>query len=97
MRSDSFPYFNPKEDEIYLHGIAVHPSYRSIGVGSALLSYLDNYGKEIGITNIMLAAETNNTKAIELYQRSGYYIDGDSRSFQTKVKKYKFYRLLKNI
>ncbi len=97
LRSDTFPFFSPKESELYLHGIAVYPSFRSRGVGRALLAHLDNYGKELGLTNIMLAAETNNTRAIELYQREGYSIEGDGMSFQTKVKNYYFYRLSKNI
>jgi ribosomal protein S18 acetylase RimI-like enzyme len=53
--------------------IAVVPSARGKGVGSALLAALLARAREAGYPSISLSVDRNNAGAIELYQRHGFY------------------------
>jgi ribosomal protein S18 acetylase RimI-like enzyme len=52
--------------------IAVVPSARGKGVGSALLDALLARAREAGYPSISLSVDRNNAGAIELYQRRGF-------------------------
>jgi GNAT superfamily N-acetyltransferase len=52
--------------------IAVVPSARGKGVGSALLAALLARAREAGYPSISLSVDRNNAGAIELYQRHGF-------------------------
>ncbi len=52
--------------------IAVVPSARGKGVGSALLDALLARAREAGYPSISLSVDRNNAGAIELYQRHGF-------------------------
>jgi len=59
----------------YIRAIGVDPRYRSMGIGSSLLSYAENiifkYRK-----NIFLLVSSFNSGAIEFYKKRGYQVVG---------------------
>lgn len=60
-----------EKDEAYVYMIAVDPDARGMGVGSKLLAWADEIGRQHGCEKITLDVLEGN-KAIGLYQRKGY-------------------------
>lgn len=60
--------------------IGVLKSYQGMGVGGALLSELEPWAKENGIVRLELTVMKHNARAIALYTKSGFSVEG------TKVK-----------
>lgn len=46
------------------------------GLGKKLLESLDDYAKQSGITKMEATVRTNNPRAIELYKKCGYQMEG---------------------
>jgi len=55
-----------------LHDFAVHPEFRSRGLGKALLGELEKLGRELGCCKLTLEVLANNTPARSLYRASGF-------------------------
>lgn len=70
-------------DEGYITNIAVFPEYRNMGVGSALLEYLFSFAKENGLSFISLEVRVSNEKAISLYEKFGFKVEGRRKNFYT--------------
>ena len=70
----------PKEilgDNVYvIHVLAVHPDYFRIGVGTALLDYACNMGRENGVGAVRLDVYEKNYSAIHLYESCGFLYRG---------------------
>ena len=79
-------------DDCYLSNVSVYPEFRSSGIGTKLLTAIEDEVKSIGKKRIVLHAETHNARAISLYERLGYRIE--SKSPTLKIKK-SFFRSLK--
>jgi putative acetyltransferase len=63
-------------------GITVARSWQGRGVGSALMSALCDYADQwAGILRIELTVFTDNTRAVALYQRFGFEIEGTLRAY----------------
>lgn len=60
------------ENEIHVINIAVHPERRQEGVGSYLMEFLVQYGREHRATQIFLDVRESNQAAIRLYQKFGF-------------------------
>lgn len=60
-----------EKDEAYVYMIAVDPDARGMGVGSKLLAWADDIGRQHGCEKISLDVLEGN-KAIGLYERRGY-------------------------
>lgn len=60
-----------EKDEAYVYMIAVDPDARGMGVGSKLLAWADEIGRQHGCAKISLDVLGGN-KAIGLYERKGY-------------------------
>lgn len=62
-------------------GLAVHPNYRSIGLGSTMIQFLHCAARARGCQRVRLRVEQGNSAAINLYLRMGYRfespVDGD--------------------
>ena len=67
-----FAIMKYKEQEAHLLLFAVRASHRRMGVGSALLSWLEVTVQTAGIGVIQLEARTQNTAAREFYRGHGY-------------------------
>jgi ribosomal protein S18 acetylase RimI-like enzyme len=70
-------HHEPEADYIYLDDLSVTESYRSHGIGSALIHEAEAYAREIDIQHILFHVEKSNTKAFQLYERLGYKVYRD--------------------
>lgn len=73
--------FNPQE--IYKHkaelGIAVHDDYQNMGVGTAMMRHLLHIAKMKKIIKVYLHVNTDNKRAIHVYKKLGFKIEGRLR------------------
>ena len=63
-----------------IHGLAVAPSARRLGVGSALLAAVTEEVRRRGGRKISLNVFGTNTAAQRLYERDGYVVEGRQAS-----------------
>jgi GNAT superfamily N-acetyltransferase len=59
-----------------VHTLVVHPDYLHLGVGSKLMNFSFELGKEMHIKSIRLDVYQKNIPAIGLYERSGFQYIG---------------------
>jgi ribosomal protein S18 acetylase RimI-like enzyme len=57
-------------------GIGIIAGYRSQGIGNTLLNITLKKAEEIGIERVELEVYENNKRAIKLYKRNGFKIEG---------------------
>ena len=60
------------EDEAHLINLAVHPKYRSKGVGRSFLEFLTTAMSAQGLKKILLEVRKTNHSAIQLYGSCGF-------------------------
>jgi ribosomal protein S18 acetylase RimI-like enzyme len=70
---------------IYLGGVAVDAGSRQQGVGGRMMAEALEKVREMGFTRIELTVGTENKAAIQLYEKSGFEIEG-------RLKNYSFLR-----
>ncbi len=58
--------------EFYISNLAVYPEYRGMGIGTYLITEIENYAKAKGIINTVLEVDVTNIGAFRLYERLGY-------------------------
>jgi ribosomal protein S18 acetylase RimI-like enzyme len=63
---------NEAPDTWYVHALAVYPSYRGRGQGSALLAVVDKLAAASGTIDLSLIVSDTNVSARKLYERCGY-------------------------
>ncbi len=68
-------------DEGQITNVAVHPDFRRMGVGSALLDGLLQQALEQGIRQISLEVRESNAAAKELYLHHGFAVAGVRKCF----------------
>ena len=56
----------------YLFSFRVRPEYRSQGLGSFMMAYVEDYLKSLGFRSIRLNVARANLQAYRLYERRGY-------------------------
>jgi ribosomal protein S18 acetylase RimI-like enzyme len=71
LRITSYSFFSSAA-----YGIVVHDSYQGKGLGDALTKQVLEYGKNLKLNQISLTVLTSNEKAIELYKKHGFTIEG---------------------
>lgn len=64
--------------------VIILPEYRNKGVGELMMTWIDNYAKEQNCDAIELNAYIENTKGLEFWKKTGFYIRG--HHFQKLVK-----------
>ena len=57
-------------------GMGVHKDYRGQGLGTRLLETTLDAAKEFGIERVELEVYTSNTRAIRLYEKFGFMLEG---------------------
>jgi len=62
-------------DELTLHNIAVAPEHQGLGLGGQLLDDVLRYAQNDDLT-VFLEVRLSNTKALHLYEKSGFVIVG---------------------
>jgi ribosomal protein S18 acetylase RimI-like enzyme len=60
--------------------IGVREDAASRGLGRQLLDHLEQWAREAGITRLELTVMDDNARALRLYQRQGYEIEGRRRN-----------------
>ena len=83
------------ENEYYLSNIAVYPAFRALGLGTKLFSEIKRESDKTGANKIVLDVETNNKRAIKLYEKLGYIIKWRTPSIKIKKETFEFFRMLK--
>jgi ribosomal protein S18 acetylase RimI-like enzyme len=73
----------PKERPIYAHGgvlgIGLLPRFRGQGIGTNLIRSTLAATRTIGLHRVELTVRQNNTRAIELYRKVGFVVEGLQR------------------
>lgn len=57
-------------------GIVVHDDYQDKGLGTQLTQYMIDIAREKGLKKVYLQVFTNNEKAIHVYRKCGFKIEG---------------------
>jgi len=83
------------EKEYYLSNITVYPEFRALGLGTKLFSKIKRESEKTGVNKIVLDVETNNKKAIKLYERLGYIIKCRTPSIKINEETFEFFRMFK--
>lgn len=69
-----------EEQEVFKHkaelGLTVHDNYQNQGIGTALLDHMITIGASVRLRKIFLIVNTTNFKAIHVYQKAGFQIEG---------------------
>jgi putative acetyltransferase len=70
--------FNPQEPLKHKAelGLTVHDDYQNRGIGTALLRHLVNVAKMRKLTKLHLNVNTDNDRAINVYKKTGFTIEG---------------------
>jgi putative acetyltransferase len=69
--------------EVFKHkaefAITVHDDYQNIGVGTALLNHLISIARKKNLKKVFLTVNDGNTKALHVYEKAGFQIEGTLR------------------
>ena len=68
-------------DEAHITNIAVHPEYRSIGIGTTLLVGLIEASKKESVTGMTLEVRRSNMVAHSLYKKLGFAEEGFRKAY----------------
>lgn len=63
-------------DEVHISTLAVHPSYRGLGIGTRLLEAILDQAAGQGAETATLEVRASNTMAINLYRKTGFEVVG---------------------
>ena len=85
------------ESDSYLSNLAVYPRFRSLGFGTKLFEVFEEEARAAGSRRMVLDAETDNQKAVKLYERLGYNIEKRSPVIETSVKNFEFFKMGKEL
>jgi len=70
-------------DELHINNLAVAPSHRRVGIGTALLMRVLTAGAELGARRATLEVRRSNEAARILYERFGFSVAGVRRGYYT--------------
>ncbi len=70
-------------DEVHINNVAIRPTYRGIGMGTALLRHVLAEGRRLGARRATLEVRASNIGARRLYERLGFYVAGTRRNYYT--------------
>jgi aminoglycoside 3-N-acetyltransferase I len=65
------PGIYSESPELFLYDIAIRKPYQRMGLGSRLLKTLRSYGKKNNISIVFVAADDEDTHALDFYNRNG--------------------------
>jgi len=68
-------------DEIHINNIAIRPSYRGQGIGTALLQHVLAEARALGARRATLEVRASNEGARRLYERLGFYVAATRRNY----------------
>ncbi|WP_157949877.1 GNAT family N-acetyltransferase [Vallitalea okinawensis] len=56
--------------------VGIRQDYSNQGIGSKLFNAVDQWAEEAGLTRIELTVMTHNSRAVHLYEKMGYEVEG---------------------
>lgn len=68
-------------DELHLLNVTVAPTHQGQGFGSLLLDAVNQHGRRLGLTRLLLEVRQSNPHALALYERRGFLAVGLRRSY----------------
>jgi putative acetyltransferase len=72
----------PRRSHCASFGMAVHDDYQDRGIGSALMvAMLDLADNWLGLRRVELLVYTDNARAVHLYEKFGFQIEGTARGY----------------
>jgi ribosomal protein S18 acetylase RimI-like enzyme len=66
--------FKPEADHLYVGRVAVVPVYRGRGLARAMMEFLEDHGRALGMPEARVGVRRNLPGNIALYERLGYRI-----------------------
>ena len=73
-------------DEIHILNIAVDPEYHGAGLGTILIQFAIQFGRERGATCTLLEVRVSNTAALRLYEKLGFTRIGIRKQYYSDSK-----------
>jgi ribosomal protein S18 acetylase RimI-like enzyme len=67
-------FFRKNSTKARLYSIAVHPTYRKFGIAATLCQQLEKVAQQHSCHSILLEVRTDNTNAIQFYEKNGYKV-----------------------
>ncbi|MBP5442334.1 MAG: GNAT family N-acetyltransferase [Treponema sp.] len=71
-----------KKNAFELHFLYVEPNFSHGGIGSKMISFFEQAGKQKGYTEFVIWVLQDNLIGINCYQKNGYSCDGSTKLFQ---------------
>lgn len=68
-------------DEIHINNVALRPSCRGLGLGTALMRHVLAEGRRLGARRATLEVRASNAGARRLYERLGFAVAGTRRRY----------------
>uniref|UniRef100_A0A7J3X5Z1 GNAT family N-acetyltransferase n=1 Tax=Thermofilum pendens TaxID=2269 RepID=A0A7J3X5Z1_THEPE len=65
-----------RRGQAYIDSLAVDPDYRDLGIGSRLISELENLLVSEGVERVALSVKEGNLRALDFYLKRGYSVRG---------------------
>jgi RimJ/RimL family protein N-acetyltransferase len=70
-------------------GVSLHPDYRDQGLGTRMMRYIISWARDTGvITRLELEVFTHNVRAIHVYEKLGFALEGIRRNAFIKEGRY---------
>ena len=82
----SIEVHHDRGDYLYFDDFCVSPTFRSLGIGTAMAAEAETFAKSIGATAIALHVEKTNSGAQKLYKQLGFEISGERDSRHLMIK-----------
>jgi ribosomal-protein-alanine N-acetyltransferase len=71
----------PGVDELHLLNVTVAPAHQNQGWGQQLLDVVQEHGRRLGLSSLLLEVRQSNERARALYQRRGFAVIGLRRGY----------------
>ncbi|WP_129626959.1 GNAT family N-acetyltransferase [Candidatus Oscillochloris fontis] len=85
LRNACAPEITLAPGEFYLYSLVVDETMRYRGIGAKMLSTIETIARQLGGHTLLLRVLTNNTSALQLYQRMGYQMVAHTPSFLEQI------------
>ncbi len=78
-RVAGFVVFYPRDNSMHLENIAIDPAHQGTGLGRALVAFVEDRARAVGLPSVDLYTNVKMTENQKLYPRLGY-LEVDRRS-----------------